>query len=141
MYNTGKYYINMFDFESKFCFLISNTIKYYRKKVYACSAGTFCFIQNLEDEFYDEDSDFYFIKIPSGESVIFNVFSKAVFGRVSNIFHKYIRFSSFSKKFSLKKKKQTTRGIAKNPVDHPNGGRSKIKHPFKNPWGFVAKKK
>lgn len=32
------------------------------------------------------------------------------------------------------------RGIAKNPVDHPNGGRANTKGSFKTPWGFWAKK-
>lgn len=31
------------------------------------------------------------------------------------------------------------RGVAKNPVDHPNGGRSNTKGSFKNPWGCIAK--
>ena len=32
------------------------------------------------------------------------------------------------------------RGIAKNPVDHPNGGRANTKGSFKTPWGRIAKK-
>lgn len=31
------------------------------------------------------------------------------------------------------------RGIAKNPVDHPNGGNSNTKGSFKTPWGKIAK--
>ena len=31
------------------------------------------------------------------------------------------------------------RGIAKNPVDHPNGGRANTKGSFKTPWGKIAK--
>jgi large subunit ribosomal protein L2 len=38
--------------------------------------------------------------------------------------------------FSLhKKKKINVRGVAMNPVDHPNGGRTKAKQPEKSPWG------
>lgn len=33
------------------------------------------------------------------------------------------------------KKKITVRGVAKNPVDHPNGGRTKAKQPERSPWG------
>jgi ribosomal protein L2 len=29
--------------------------------------------------------------------------------------------------------------VAKNPVDHPNGGRTRGKMCFKTPWGLVAK--
>lgn len=36
-------------------------------------------------------------------------------------------------------KKINVRGVAKNPVDHPNGGRTKAKQPEKSPWGWVAK--
>lgn len=38
-----------------------------------------------------------------------------------------------------KKKKITVRGVAMNPVDHPNGGRTKAKQPEKSPWGWIAK--
>lgn len=39
-----------------------------------------------------------------------------------------------------KKKKITVRGVAKNPVDHPNGGRTKAKQPELSPWGWIAKR-
>lgn len=38
------------------------------------------------------------------------------------------------------KKKITVRGVAKNPVDHPNGGRTKAKQPELSPWGWIAKR-
>jgi hypothetical protein len=31
------------------------------------------------------------------------------------------------------------RSIAKNPIDHPNGGRASTKGSFKTPWGSIAK--
>lgn len=37
-------------------------------------------------------------------------------------------------------KKIVTRGVAMNPVDHPNGGRTKAKQPEKSPWGWIAKR-
>ena len=42
-------------------------------------------------------------------------------------------------KHSKLSKKIMVRGVAKNPVDHPNGGRTKAKQPEKSPWGWVAK--
>ena len=39
-----------------------------------------------------------------------------------------------------KKKILRVRGIAMNPVDHPNGGRANTKQPLKNPWGKIAKR-
>jgi hypothetical protein len=106
-------------------------------KVYkiANSAGTYCRVMNR-----NLNNSMAYVRIPSGKHIWVSFFSSAFLGRVSNIFNKFIRFSSFISKFNLKKKRQTVRGIAKNPVDHPNGGRSKIKQPFKNPWGFIAKK-
>lgn len=42
--------------------------------------------------------------------------------------------------FSIKKNKNLhVRGVAKNPVDHPNGGRTKSCKPEKSPWGWIAK--
>ena len=41
--------------------------------------------------------------------------------------------------YRYKKTLLRVRGIAKNPVDHPNGGRSNTKGSFKTPWGKVAK--
>lgn len=35
--------------------------------------------------------------------------------------------------------KPKVRGVAKNPVDHPNGGRTKSCSPEKSPWGWIAK--
>jgi ribosomal protein L2 len=37
-------------------------------------------------------------------------------------------------------KKINVRGVAMNPVDHPNGGRAKSVQPEKSPWNWVAKK-
>lgn len=36
-------------------------------------------------------------------------------------------------------KNSIVRGVAKNPVDHPNGGRTKSCKPERSPWGWVAK--
>lgn len=35
--------------------------------------------------------------------------------------------------------KSSVRGVAKNPVDHPNGGRTKSCKPEMSPWGWIAK--
>lgn len=41
--------------------------------------------------------------------------------------------------FKQKNYKIHVRGVAMNPVDHPNGGRTKAKQPEKSPWGWIAK--
>ena len=133
----NKYYLALFTYETKISFLICNL----SKKIFSSSAGTFCFIQTIEEEniLFISD-DLFYVKLPSKKSLYFEIISTAFLGRVSNVFSKFSFYSSFSTKFLLKKKKQSTRGVAKNPVDHPNGGRSKVKTPFKNPWGIIAKK-
>ena len=41
--------------------------------------------------------------------------------------------------FKKPKKTLHVRGVAMNPVDHPNGGRTKAKQPELSPWGWIAK--
>lgn len=128
--NMQKVFLYFFDINSKF-FLLKC---FKTKKVYSSSAGTFCCIKNIE-----LDKGLIYIKLPSKFLIFFDFLSTAYIGRVSNIYSKYCFLSSFTKGKILKHKKQSVRGIAKNPVDHPNGGRSKVKTPFLNPWGSIAK--
>lgn len=37
-------------------------------------------------------------------------------------------------------KKSKVRGVARNPVDHPHGGRTKTNQPEVSIWGWVAKR-
>ena len=37
-------------------------------------------------------------------------------------------------------KKPKVRGVARNPVDHPHGGRTKTNQPEVSIWGWIAKK-
>lgn len=119
-----KKYLFYFDVKEKFSLL--NT--YLSSLFFATSAGTFCMLKNKE-----ASKNIFHVQIPSSILKVFCVLSTAYLGRISNIYSKFRFFSSFSNKFFIKKKFQSTRGVAKNPVDHPNGGRSKIKHPFKTP--------
>lgn len=69
--------------------------------------------------------------------------SYVVVTQISRFFTYLMLPSGFLKKFStgfinpkyfiFKKKKKSVRGIAKNPVDHPNGGRANTKQPMKTP--------
>lgn len=61
-------------------------------------------------------------------------------GRTAGMFTKYRVFGSFGLCIEKKKKRFSTRGIAMNPVDHHNGGRSKSKSPFFTKYGRIAKK-
>ena len=64
------------------------------------------------------------VKLPSGVKKIFSMYSLASFGQVALPNKKNIKITSagFFKKAG---KKSITRGVAKNPVDHPHGGRNK----------------
>jgi large subunit ribosomal protein L2 len=59
-------------------------------------------------------------------------------GRNSNYLNKYSVIGS-AKWLSFFKKRPTVRGVAKNPVDHPHGGRTKTNNPEVSPWGWVTK--
>lgn len=99
------------------------------RSVYAKSAGTYCFIDEILREL-----GLYIIKLPSGIRKVVNEDSVVRVGRNSNISQKY---SVIGKAGSSIKKgvKQTVRGVAMNPVDHPNGGRTKTNKPEKSLWG------
>lgn len=113
------------------CFYVNSN----NKNIYAKSSGTYCSVldKNIKN-------NFVLIKLPSGliKKINFNFF--CIVGRNANIYSKYRVLGKASNYFFIKKKKQSVRGVAMNPVDHPNGGRSKVKKPFKSPWGWVAKK-
>lgn len=130
------YYTNVYNF---LFFSNTNTIfffvcNYFSKKIFAKSPGTFCLYLN-----FDKNSCLLLLKLPSKSKILFDKFVIGFFGRNSNIFSKYSFFSSFKQKLKIKKHSVSVRGIAQNPVDHPNGGSSKTKRPLKTPWGLVAK--
>lgn len=64
------------------------------------------------------------LKLPSGVKKIFSIYSLASQGQVALPNKKSMKITSagFFKKSG---KKSVTRGVAKNPVDHPHGGRNK----------------
>lgn len=80
------------------------------------------------------------IKLPSGFVYFFNKTTKCFIGKNHNFLVN--KFVEGKWGFSLHKKKPiNVRGVAMNPVDHPNGGRTKAKQPEKSPWGWIAKNK
>ena len=133
--------LNSLGQKNTYLFLLNINFKFFylksvlSKKRIAVSAGVFCLLKNKD--FFKK---LIFIRLPSKKGVFVDFLTIIQIGRSSNVYSKYTRYSSFSFKYLCKKKKQTTRGIAMNRLDHPNGGSSKIKKPFKNPWGIVAKK-
>lgn len=100
----------------------------------ATSNGTFCFKKNIIIDFKS-----IIIIMPSKKKKILNWFNTCFIGRNINVFWKYLRLGNFKENFYLGKK-QSVRGVAMNPVDHPHGGRTKTNKPEVSPWGWIAKK-
>lgn len=80
------------------------------------------------------------VELPSTQTYLFFKNTRCFIGKNTNFFNN--KFVEGKWGFSLHKSKTlTVRGVAMNPVDHPNGGRTKAKQPEKSPWGWVAKQK
>ncbi len=80
------------------------------------------------------------LKLPSGE--LRNVLAecRATIGQIGNLDQENISWGKAGRMRWLGRR-STTRGVAKNPVDHPHGGgegRSKGNHPM-TPWGKPTK--
>ncbi len=87
-----------------------------------------------------KEGSYALLKLPSGE--LRNVFAecRATVGQVGNAEHENITFGKAGRMRWLGTR-PVTRGMAKNPVDHPHGGgegRSKGNHP-QTPWGKPTK--
>lgn len=80
------------------------------------------------------------ILLPSKQIKIFPNYILAIFSELENLNTIKIVEGSWGF-FSKQKKRIAVRGVAKNPVDHPNGGRTKSKQPELSPWGWIAKQK
>ena len=115
--------------------IISNiTLNGSTKPKYVRSAGTYTIIEEILSEV-----GLSIVRLPTGSSKLISNNSFVTIGRNSNIAHKYTKVgkAGFNKN---KGKSQTTRGVAMNPVDHPNGGRTKTNKPEKSLWGWIAKR-
>lgn len=106
------------------------------KLTFAKSTGTYCKTQKIKKT----KLKLIVVILPSTEKIHINKYSKAYIGKNENL--KINELVEGKWGFSLKTKKHIhVRGVAKNPVDHPNGGRTKTVQPERSPWNWVAKKK
>lgn len=89
------------------------------------AAGTYGRILNH----YDENVS---IKLPSKQIKYMSPYCIATIGRTSNIFHflKILGKAGISRFFNIR---PTVRGETMNPIDHPNGGRTRGGKPRRNP--------
>ena len=99
------------------------------------AAGTYCKIM-----WHDDDLDHTALYIPSKKMLKVNYESMSNVGRVSNYYQNNTVLGNARGTRKKKKKAISVRGIAMNPIDHPNGGRANTRRPMKNPWYKVAKR-
>ena len=78
------------------------------------------------------------ILLPSSKLVYIHLDNYAIIGRNFNIYHNKQYLGGYGLSYKLGQK-PTVRGVAMNPIDHPNGGRTKAKSPELSLWGWVAK--
>jgi large subunit ribosomal protein L2 len=78
------------------------------------------------------------VRLPSGVRKVFSIYSIGSLGKSSLKDNKDVNVTSAGSRV-VKGFKPQTRGVAKNPIDHPHGGRTKsIKYP-RTPWGKTTK--
>ncbi len=103
-------------------------------KKYALSNGTYC---QVLDYFYD--FNLLKISLPSKKVKILSGWNYVILGRNSQINYRYNNLGKAGINY-LFGKKPKVRGVARNPVDHPHGGRTKTNQPEVSIWGWVAKR-
>ena len=109
-------------------------LNYDNKLLYARASGTYCQLIDIFD-----DTNTCKILLPSGSTKIISQFSFVTIGRCSNIFNLHLVYGKAGY-LEFKGKKPKNRGVARNPVDHPHGGRTKTNSPETSPWGWVTKR-
>lgn len=120
--------------EGKPISLVSHAMSY---SVFARSAGTFVTLLKI-----DHILKIALLRLSSGKKYTISFFNQGVFGRINNL----MRFNVKRGKAGFYKNlgyKQVVRGIAMNPVDHPNGGRTpggKVYRSFSNRIARSGKK-
>lgn len=78
------------------------------------------------------------VLLPSGKLKTLPTHTPCLFASSYNLNFNLVKEGSWGY-FSKNCKSIIVRGVAKNPVDHPNGGRTKAKQPELSPWGWIAK--
>lgn len=107
------------------------TINFYKKVIFCKSSGTYA-VKLL----FTKKNKLALIQLPSSKKKFIPNISLCVIG---NIFDLKTNICWKGKYSNKKNYKLSVRGVAMNPIDHPNGGRTKAKQPEKSPWGWIAK--
>lgn len=99
------------------------------RPVFAKSSGASAFKRKIEKK-----SKLLCVSLPSTKEIFLPNNTLCVTGSSYNFYLNSITQGKWG--FSTKPHKLVSvRGVAKNPVDHPNGGRTKAKQPELSPWG------
>lgn len=106
------------------------------KITYARSSGTYCTLKKNKKT----KTKLVSIILPSKQNVMLNKMTKVFIGKNSNFYVNRLVEGKWGFAFHANKT-ISVRGVAMNPVDHPNGGRAKSVQPEKSPWNWIAKKK
>lgn len=113
----------------KIGFIVSNIG--FNTGVWSLSNGTYSKVLNLKTKSAR-------LKLASGINLEISTGAYCLIGRNSGIYS----YKQYKGKASVSlngRHRIIVRSCAKNPVDHPNGGRTRGKMLFKTPWGKVAK--
>ena len=105
------------------------------KITYAKAGGTYCILKKNKKS----KTKLISVVLPSKQSVLLNKMSKIYMGKNTNFYINRLTEGKWGFAFHTYKK-INVRGVAMNPVDHPNGGRAKSVQPEKSPWNWIAKK-
>jgi large subunit ribosomal protein L2 len=100
---------------------------------FCTSSGTFCTLIKL-----NMHKGYCTIRLPSNKCLIILESCYVMLGRNANILPKDIWVGKAGININ-KGFRPTVRGVAKNPIDHPHGGRTKSNSPERTPWGRIAK--
>lgn len=112
------------------CFIFNNTNQY---AAFSKSSGC-----NSVKKKIHKKLKLTYIQLPSKKTLVINSYAFCIFSENNNFYLNKIVEGGWGYSYKLKKLIHV-RGVAKNPVDHPNGGRTKAKQPEKTPWGLIAK--
>lgn len=101
------------------------------KPILALAAGTYIVLNTFNQTGVQ-------ITLPSGKLITVSYNYYGFIGRNSGIFS-YKQYLGKASCASNHLRRIIVRSCAKNPVDHPNGGRTRGKQLMKTPWGKVAR--
>ena len=125
-------YLNNMPYNLNFC----NITNFKDNKItFAKAAGTFCKKKQIKKS----KKKLILIILPSTQEIFLNKNCRGYIGENQNFKVNQLVEGKYGFSFH-KKKKIKVRGVAMNPVDHPNGGRAKTVQPERSPWNWVAKK-